>query len=93
MVNDLHFAEGDVIELYNYKGGTFHAQKGGNVLVVTIKGAILDSLADLHELDTASDAVHISQGSNDTLVMDIDQPAGVHTIEMTNMAHLYYEVA
>ncbi len=90
VVNRLDFGEGDTIELYNYKGGTFHAQKGGNVLVVTIKGAIIDSMADLHELEAASDAVHIRQGSNDTLVMDIDQPAGVHSIEMTNMAHLYF---
>jgi hypothetical protein len=82
-----------VIELFGYKGGTFHAQKGGNDLVVTIHGAVLDSLDDLRELDAASDMVHIRQGSNDTLVMDIDQPTGVHTIEMPDIAHLYYALA
>ena len=90
VLNGLDFTEGDVIELYNYKGGTFHAQRGGNELIVTINGAVIDSVADLRELDTASDAVHISQGSNDTLVMDIDQPAGVHTIQILNLAHEYF---
>ena len=71
------------------RAGPFTPKKGGNVLVVTIKGAIIDSMADLHELEAASDAVHIRQGSNDTLVMDIDQPAGVHSIEMTNIASLF----
>ena len=89
-MSGLDFTEGDVIELYNYKGGTFHAQRGGNELIVTINGAVIDSVADLRELDTASDAVHIRQGSNDTLVMDIDQPAGVHTIQILNFAHLYF---
>ena len=33
--------------------------------------------------------MHIREGNNDTLVMDIDQPAGVHTIQMLDLAHLY----
>ncbi len=93
VIDKLDFTEGDVIELFGYKGGVFHAQKGGNDLVVTVKGAFLDSLDDLRELDAASEGVHIRQGSNDTLVMDIDQPAGVHSIEMLDIAHLYFGVA
>ena len=93
MVNRLDFTEGDVIELYGYKDGAFHAQKGGNPLMVTVKGAILDSFDDLRELDAASAKVHIRDGGHDTLVMDIDQPTGVHSIEMIGVAHLYYGIA
>ena len=59
-------------------------------LVVTIKGALITSLADLRELDAASEAVTIHEGDDDTLVMDIQQPTLVHSVEMLNLAHLYY---
>ena len=61
-VVSVDFSEGDVIELFGYKGGAFHAQSGGNELIVTVNGAVLDSLADLRELDTASAAVTIRRG-------------------------------
>ena len=54
VVSGLDFSEGDVIELFGYRGGAFHAQSGGNELIVTVNGAVLDSLDDLRELDAAS---------------------------------------
>ena len=84
------FSEGDAIELFGYKGGTFFGQKGGNELAVTINGVVIDSLDDLRELDAASAKVSIRDGGHDTLVMDIEQPAGVHSIQMTELAHLYF---
>ncbi len=93
VVVGLDFSEGDTIELYNYKGGTFWGEKGGNFLWVTTNGTIIDSVADLHELAGASPKVHISDGGNDKLVIDIDQPAGVHTIEIQGLAHDYFALA
>ena len=90
VVSGLNFSAGDRIEFHDYKGGTFHAQKGGNDLVVTITGAIIDSVADLRELAAASDVVSIRQGSNDTLVIDIDQPGGMHSVQLLEFAHVYF---
>jgi hypothetical protein len=90
VVSGLDFGGGDVIELYNYPGGTFHAQRGGNDLKVTIHGAVLDSTADLRELDAASNAVTIHRGSGDTLVIDIDQPTGAHSLHLLEFAHAYF---
>lgn len=90
VVTGLDFGKGDTIELYGFKGGTFYGQKGGNFLLVTVNGALLDSVEDLRELDAASPKVSIHDGGNDTLVIDIDQPGGMHSIELLAFAHVYF---
>ncbi|MFO1144170.1 MAG: right-handed parallel beta-helix repeat-containing protein [Amaricoccus sp.] len=88
----VNFDEGDVIRLENYRGGTFFGQKGGNLLIVTIHGAVIDSLADLRELQAASPKVHVSDGGDNSLVLDIEQRSGVHSIHLPGLAHAYFDL-
>jgi hypothetical protein len=93
VVRGLDFKEGDVIELYNYKGGTFFNIKDDNSLMVTIHRAVLDSLADIRELDKASDKIGVRDAGNDTLAIDIWQKAGTHTIEIHDLVESYFDLA
>jgi hypothetical protein len=58
-----------------------------------VNGAFIDSLADIRELDAASAKVHVRDGGSDTLVIDIDQKAGTHSIEIHDMAGAYFDLA
>ena len=95
VVRGLDFSQGDSIVLHDYARGTFHAQAGGNPLTVSADGTsvTIDHLDDLRELDAASTAVSIREGNDDTLVLDISQPAGAHTIQLLDFAHTYLNLA
>ena len=89
----LNFSQGSSIVLHDYANGTFHAHTGGNPLTVSADGTsvTIDNLDDLRELDQASRAVNVSEGKNDTLVIEIDQPgAGHHMVQILDIAHAYF---
>ena len=92
VASKVDFSEGDTIEFSGFKFGTFAQQNGGNPLEIALNGTgvTIDSFADLEELQRASTKVHIRDGGNDTLVMDIDLKVGIHTVQMTELAHDYY---
>jgi parallel beta-helix repeat protein len=92
-VSGLHFGEGDKLVLQEFDRGTFHDQAGGNPLVVKFDGMLtkIDSLADLRELDKASPKVSIHT-SGDTLVLDIDQKAGHHVLDLAGLGHAYADL-
>jgi hypothetical protein len=78
-IQDLSFAEGDTIEFRAFGDGTFDAQAGGNPLQVSGNGAtaILDSFADLVELNQESDAVTVTRlFSTNHLTITIDEGGG-----------------
>ena len=50
----------------------------------------IDHLDDLRELDQASSAVHVREGRNDTLIIDIDQPGPDHVVQILDLAHAYF---
>ena len=73
-ITDLNFAEGDTITLASFSPGTLAGVAGGNPLQTLAggAGAILNSFADLVELDDASPAVSFTRlGSSETLVMKL----------------------
>jgi hypothetical protein len=84
VVSGLEFGDGDRILLKSFPAGTLKSQGGGNPLAVNKEGTygVLDSLADIKELDLASSAVSTrTLAKSDTLVIDID-PSGPGSVEL-----------
>ena len=91
VVRGLDLDGGESLVLHDYARGTFHDQAGGNALAVANGTSVtIDHLDDLRELDQASSAVHIREGRNDTLIIDIDQPGPDHVVRILDMAHAYF---
>jgi hypothetical protein len=81
--------DGDRILLKSFDAGTLKGLGGGNPLAVNKAGtyAVLDSLADIRELDLASAAVTTrTLAKSDTLVVDID-PRGPGSLELHLHGH------
>jgi len=82
----LDFADGDRIILKNYATGTLKGYGDDNYLAVNRAGtyAVLDSLRDVAELDSASSAV-TTRVSGDTLVLSITQSGSRHDIQLAGL--------
>ena len=95
-IADVSFAEGDTIVLANFAAGTFAGIAGGNALGVTANGskATINSLADIRELDLASDAVVVTRvGATDTLAITvIDGDSDIQQIRLDNAWAAYQEL-
>jgi hypothetical protein len=80
-INDLDFSNGDILVFRNFSAGAFDATRGGNPIEVWKDGRAvkIDSIADLHELDAASNAVSVSSRGDQTIV-DIDGPRDVSIV-------------
>ncbi len=50
----------------------------------------IDHIDDLRELARASSDVHIREGKNDMLIIDIDQPGTDHVVKIADLAHVYF---
>lgn len=91
-IEGVDFSEGDKIKLIDFHDDTFDHIKGGNKLAVSLDGtyAAIDSVADLKELDAASDYVTIRETGEDSILITITQPGmAKHLIALTGMSQDY----
>lgn len=86
----IDFSKGDTIVLNGYAGHTFDDISGGNVVANNTTGTYvkIDSITDLRELATASEAI-TAKVSGDTLTLDIAQDGGVHHLVMAGLGQEY----
>jgi hypothetical protein len=90
---DLDFGAGDKLVFSKFAAGTFAATAGGNPLSAANggSGVVIDSLADLAELDQASAAIGIGQfDATDTLILSVtDADGDVQAIHIDNIWAAY----
>jgi hypothetical protein len=87
---NIDFTEGDKLVLVDYDTGTFRQVSDGNFVWLAHSGedTIINSLADIREIDRASGRV--STTTNDgALVLHIEQNSGVHHITLVGLAESY----
>lgn len=89
-VSHLDFGDGDTIVLIGYDHGTFEDHNGGNEVWNNAEGTYvkIDSVADLRELATYSDAIHASVQGDD-LSLTIDQHSGSQTLLLLGLGDAY----
>lgn len=89
-VHNLDFREGDSFSFIDYDKGTFDDVNGGNKVGVNAIGtyANIDSITDLQELVTHSDAI-TAKVSGDDLTLTIKQDSGTHDIVLAGLGHDY----
>jgi hypothetical protein len=91
-IKGVDFSEADQIKLIHFLDDTFDHIRGGNKIAVSLDGtyAAIDSVADLKELDAASDHVSIRETGEDSILITITQPGmAKHLIALTDMAQDY----
>ena len=80
------------IVLQDYARGTFHDQAGGNPLTVSAEAP--RSRSTIWAICGSSIGprarVHIREGRNDTLVLEIDQRGSGHVVQILDIAHAYF---
>ncbi|WP_299131406.1 right-handed parallel beta-helix repeat-containing protein, partial [uncultured Amaricoccus sp.] len=86
------FSEKDEIVFTGYDANTFKDKNGGNEVWHSLDGTYVraDSIADLQELVTYSEAVK-AKVSGDTLTLTIDQKAGTHTLVLAGLGSEYQD--
>lgn len=89
-VSHIDFGDGDDIVLIGYDSGTFEDHNGGNEVWNNAEGTYVkvDSVADLRELATYSDAINASVQGDD-LSITIDQHSGTQTLVLLGLADAY----
>lgn len=90
VTRDVDFLEGDRVVLYDADRGTFDDRSGGNPLEVTRNGTrtVLDSVADIRELDQNSRRVSTDIDGDD-LVLIVRQDNGTHRFTFEDMGDLF----
>ena len=88
VVRGLDFGERDQIVLHDFAAGSFRGAGSGASADGT--SATIGSLDDLHALDRASSAVSVRENGHDTLIIDIQQSAAHHTVQLLGLAHEYF---
>lgn len=89
-LSGVDFGEDDEIVFTSYDRNTFEDFSGGNLVSNNRTGTYvkIDSLADIRELDRASDDVGV-RVRGDTLVLTIDQEDGTHQVSMAGLGDSY----
>ena len=90
VVEDLDFADGDVILFNNFGGGSFRHERGGNPVSVWNDGASFkaDSLADLHEIADASPQVTATV-RGEQLILEIERGDGVAEVVFAGLGDAF----
>ena len=80
--------DADIFRLDTSAPGAFDARAGANTREISVHGnsVAIDHLAELHELDTASGALHLPEAGNETTLLEIEQLGGGHIVQL-GLAH------